>query len=115
VSEAATLATLLERVPTERPSHEQSLVEPLRERVLALHARGVEGHKPSGSSWSRSTALPAATRRWNGACMRTVLIEAPVARGSGVNSPAVPRKHRGQQGQLSGRTRGVRTFRFAAF
>jgi hypothetical protein len=41
--DAATLAALLERVPTERPVHEQSLVEPLRERVLALHARGVEG------------------------------------------------------------------------
>jgi transposase len=43
VPEAATLAALLERAPTERPPHEQSLVEPLRERVLALHARGVEG------------------------------------------------------------------------
>lgn len=41
--EAATLAALLERAPTERPPHEQSLVEPLRERVLAMHARGVEG------------------------------------------------------------------------
>ncbi len=43
VPETATLAALLERTPTERPAHEQSLVEPLRERVLALHARGVEG------------------------------------------------------------------------
>jgi transposase len=43
VPEAATLAALLERAPTERPTHEQSLVEPLRERVLALHTRGVEG------------------------------------------------------------------------
>jgi transposase len=43
VPEAATLAALLERAPTARPPHEQSLVEPLRERVLALHARGVEG------------------------------------------------------------------------
>jgi transposase len=41
--DAATLAALLERAPTERPAHEQSLVEPLRERVLALHTRGVEG------------------------------------------------------------------------
>jgi transposase len=42
-AEAAPLAALLERAPAERPAHEQSLVEPLRERVLALHARGVEG------------------------------------------------------------------------
>jgi transposase len=41
--DAAMLAGLLERAPTERPAHEQSLVEPLRERVLALHERGVEG------------------------------------------------------------------------
>jgi transposase len=39
----ATLVGLLTPAPTERPSHEQSLVEPLRERVLALHERGVEG------------------------------------------------------------------------
>jgi transposase len=39
----ATLASLLTSVPTERPAHEQSLVEPWRERVLALHERGVEG------------------------------------------------------------------------
>jgi hypothetical protein len=43
IPEAATLAALLERAPPERPPHEQSLVEPLRERVLALHARSVEG------------------------------------------------------------------------
>jgi hypothetical protein len=43
VPEAATLAALLPRSPSERPAHEQSLVEPLRERVLAWHARGVEG------------------------------------------------------------------------
>ena len=41
--EAATLAGLLERPPATRPAHEQSLVEPWRERVLALHAQGVEG------------------------------------------------------------------------
>jgi transposase len=41
--DAATLAGLLERPPAERPSQEQSLVEPWRERVLALHAQGVEG------------------------------------------------------------------------
>jgi len=39
----ATLARLLKPAPTERPAHEQSRVEPLRERVLALHERGVEG------------------------------------------------------------------------
>jgi hypothetical protein len=39
----ATLADLLAPAPTERPAHEQSLVEPWRERVLALHERGVEG------------------------------------------------------------------------
>jgi hypothetical protein len=39
----ATLAVLLERAPPEQPAHEQSLVEPLRERVLALRERGVEG------------------------------------------------------------------------
>jgi transposase len=39
----AALAALLTPAPTERPAHEQSLVEPLRERVRELHARGVEG------------------------------------------------------------------------
>ncbi|PYO02209.1 MAG: hypothetical protein DMD89_04645 [Candidatus Rokuibacteriota bacterium] len=39
----ATLAELLTPAPSERPAHEQSLVEPWRERVLALHERGVEG------------------------------------------------------------------------
>jgi transposase len=39
----AALADLLRPAPTEQPAHEQSLVEPLRERVLALHERGVEG------------------------------------------------------------------------
>jgi hypothetical protein len=39
----ATLAGLLDRPPVERPSHEQSLVEPWRERVLAWHEQGVEG------------------------------------------------------------------------
>ena len=39
----ATLAGLLTPAPAERPAHEQSLVEPWRERVLALHERGVEG------------------------------------------------------------------------
>ena len=39
----AVLATLLQPVPTERPAQEQSLVEPFRERVKALHERGVEG------------------------------------------------------------------------
>jgi hypothetical protein len=38
--DAATLATLLEPAPSERAPHEQSLVEPWRERVLALHGRG---------------------------------------------------------------------------
>ena len=41
--DVATLAELLAPAPSERPAHEQSLVEPLRERVLALHERGVEG------------------------------------------------------------------------
>jgi len=41
--DTATLAGLLERPPAERPANEQSLVEPLRERVLALHDQGVEG------------------------------------------------------------------------
>jgi transposase len=41
--DAATLATLLAPPPNERPPHEQSRVEPWRERVLALHERGVEG------------------------------------------------------------------------
>jgi transposase len=41
--DAATLAALLEPAPTARPAHEQSLVEPWRERVLAWHERGVEG------------------------------------------------------------------------
>ena len=41
--DAATLAGLLERPPAERPANEQSLVEPLRERVLTLHDQGVEG------------------------------------------------------------------------
>jgi transposase len=41
--DAATLAALLEPAPSERPAHEQSFVEPFRERVLALHERGVEG------------------------------------------------------------------------
>jgi transposase len=41
--DAAALATLLERRPAERPAHEQSRVEPHRERVLALHEQGVEG------------------------------------------------------------------------
>src|SRR5438034_1370912 len=41
--EPATLAELLTPAPTERPAHEQSLVEPWRERVRALHERGVEG------------------------------------------------------------------------
>jgi hypothetical protein len=39
----ATLAGLLAPAPIERPAHEQSLVGPCRERVLALHVRGVEG------------------------------------------------------------------------
>jgi transposase len=41
--EPAVLATLLQPAPTERPAQEQSLVEPFRERVTALHERGVEG------------------------------------------------------------------------
>ena len=39
----AALADLLRPAPSEQPAHEQSRVEPLRERVLALHERGVEG------------------------------------------------------------------------
>ena len=41
--EPAAVAGLLAPAPTERSAHEQSLVEPWRERVLALHERGVEG------------------------------------------------------------------------
>ena len=41
--EPAVLATLLQPAPTERPAQEQSLVEPFREHVTALHERGVEG------------------------------------------------------------------------
>ena len=41
--EPATLAALLEPAPTERPAHEQSLVEPFRDRVKALQDAGVEG------------------------------------------------------------------------
>jgi transposase len=39
----ATLAALLAPAPHERPPHEQSLVEPYRERVETLHRDGVEG------------------------------------------------------------------------
>ena len=39
----ATLALMLRPAPTACPAHEQSLVEPFRERVTALHGRGVEG------------------------------------------------------------------------
>jgi transposase len=39
----ATLAVQLEPAPRERPGHEQSLVEPYRERVKALSESGVEG------------------------------------------------------------------------
>src|SRR5437016_11781353 len=41
--DAAALASLLTPAPTERPAQEQSLVEPWRQRVLALHERGVKG------------------------------------------------------------------------
>jgi transposase len=41
--EPATLATLLQPAPLERPAHEQSLVEPFRERVKTLQEEGVEG------------------------------------------------------------------------
>jgi transposase len=41
--EPAALAALLQPAPTERPVHEQSLVEPFRERVKALQENGVEG------------------------------------------------------------------------
>src|SRR5712692_3864467 len=41
--EPAVLAALLQPAPTERPAQEHSLVEPFRERVKALHERGVEG------------------------------------------------------------------------
>jgi len=39
----AALAALLQPAPTERPAHEQLLVEPFREQVTVLHERGVEG------------------------------------------------------------------------
>jgi transposase len=39
----ATLAGWLEPAPAARPVHEQSRVEPFRDRVLALHEDGVEG------------------------------------------------------------------------
>lgn len=39
----AALAALLEPGRTDRPAHEQSLVEPFRERVKARHDQGVEG------------------------------------------------------------------------
>jgi hypothetical protein len=42
----ATLAGLLEPAPTERPAHEQSLVEPLRERVLAPSLGGLRRGLP---------------------------------------------------------------------
>ena len=41
--EPAVLAALLQPAPAARPPHEQSLVEPFRERVKALHDGGVEG------------------------------------------------------------------------
>ena len=41
--EPAALAALLQPPPAEGPVHEQSLVEPFRERVKTLHDRGVEG------------------------------------------------------------------------
>ena len=41
--EPPTLAALLRPAPAECPAQEQSLVEPFRERVKALHDRGVEG------------------------------------------------------------------------
>jgi hypothetical protein len=45
----AALAALLQPAPAERPAHEQSLVEPFRERVKALHEGGVEGQ----ARWQR--------------------------------------------------------------
>jgi hypothetical protein len=72
----ATLAVLLERAPPEQPAHEQSLVEPLRERVLALRERGVEGqaiwqllveeHSFTGSYSSVKRSSAASPRRWPG-------------------------------------------------
>lgn len=41
--EPATLAALLQPAPAEPPAYEQSLVEPFRERVKALHDHAVEG------------------------------------------------------------------------
>jgi transposase len=41
--EPAALAALLTVPPTQRPVHEQSLVEPFGEQALAWHAQGVEG------------------------------------------------------------------------
>ena len=41
--EPATLAALLAPALGERPPHEQSLVEPFRDRVVALQQEGVEG------------------------------------------------------------------------
>src|SRR3989441_7752371 len=46
--EPAALAALLQPAPAERPAHEQSLVEPFRERVKALHEGGVEGQAKIG-------------------------------------------------------------------
>jgi len=41
--EPGVLAALVQPTPQDRPAHEQSFVEPFREQVLELHARGVEG------------------------------------------------------------------------
>jgi hypothetical protein len=41
--EPGVLAALVQFAPQDRPAHKQSFVEPFREQVLELHARGVEG------------------------------------------------------------------------
>ena len=53
--------------PAERPAQEQSLVEPLREQVLACTSTASRARR-SGSSWWSSTASGAATRRSSGSC-----------------------------------------------
>jgi hypothetical protein len=65
--ELAVLAALLQPTSTERPANEQSLVEPFRERVKALHDRGVEGRR-SGNCSSTSTPSRAATPRSSASC-----------------------------------------------
>jgi hypothetical protein len=60
--EPATLAALLMPAVRERPPHEQSLVEPFRDRVVALQQDGSRARR-SISSWSSSTSSAGATPR----------------------------------------------------